>query len=546
MDVALDDRGVGGKSGLGDQRRSKHRIVRSAGLVGALTLVSRVLGLVRDAVVAALFPRRLTDAFFVAFTIPNVLRRLLAEGALTIAFIPVFTEYRVRSEQEARRFVDSAFTSLVLLLLAVSAAGVLAAPWLVRLFAWGFSENPSKFALAVTLTRIMFPYIFFASLTALAMGVLNTSGHFAGPALAPALLNVGIIGSVLVLGPVLSHMAGVPLIDSLAIGVLVGGAAQIGLQIPIMARFGYRPRIRFDPNHPGVRKVARLMGPAVFGLALYQLNVLLARLLASFLASGAVTYLYYAQRLIEFPMGVFAVAVATAATPEYSAHLARGDKDRFKTTLADSLRLTMFIVIPSTAGLLAFGLPLTVAFFQRGRFDYGASLATYHALAAFTMGLWAGASVRQIVPAYYALDDSKTPVRAAGAGLLTYLVVGLSLMGPLGHVGLALAVSASSMVNIALLAYVLRRRMGRLGWRAVAISSLRAAGASLVMAAGLWWVARFGRWEQGLASGRNILVLLAGLMVAALLYFGTARLLGSPEPAELLASLKRRKKRRSE
>ena len=182
-----------------------------------------------------------------------------------------------------------------------------------------------------------------------------------------------------------------------------------------------------------------------------------------------------------------------------------------------------------------------MAFFQRGRFDYGASVATYHALAAFTLGLWAGASVRQIVPAYYALEDSKTPVRAAGAGLITYLVVGLTLMFPLGHVGLALAVSASSMVNIGVLAYVLRRRMGRLGWRAVAVSGLRSIVASAVMAGALWWVSRYGHWQAGLVNGRNVLVLLSGLVVAGVTYFGTAVLLGSPEPAELLTALRRRR-----
>lgn len=520
----------------------KDKLVRSAGLVGALTLVSRVLGLARDAVIAAFFPKRLTDAFFVAFTIPNVLRRLLAEGALTIAFIPTFTDYhRHRSSREARELVHSAFTTLCVVLLAVSVAGVLAAPILVRLFAWGYADDPEKLTTAVRLTQVMFPYIFFVSLTALAMGVLNTLGHFAAPALSPALLNLAMIGSVIGLSHLLDRL-GIPTIYSLAVGVIIGGAFQFALQVPLMARFGYRPRLRWNPSHPGVKKVVRLMGPAVFGLALYQLNVLLARLLASFLQHGAVTYLYYAQRLIEFPMGVFAMAVATAATPTFSAHVRAGDIGRMKEALANSLRLTLFIVLPSMAGLIFLGKPLIMAFFQRGEFTYSMTVSTYRALVGFTAGLWAAASIRQIVPAYYALDDSKTPVKAAGVALAVYLASGLAMMGPLGHVGLALAVSASSTVNFAILALVLRARLGRLGWRFVAFSVLRSGLAAAVMGGGLHLLARLGRWRQGIGLPRNQLVLAGCLLLAALLYFGTAAVLRSPELEELLVSVRRRRR----
>lgn len=523
----------------------KKSLVRSAGLVGALTLISRVLGLLRDAVIAAVFPKKLTDAFFVAFTIPNVLRRLLAEGALTIAFIPTFTDYhRHRASKEAKEFVYSAFTTLCVILLVVSVLGVLGAPLLVKAFAWGYADDPEKFALAVRLTQVMFPYIFFVSLTALAMGVLNTLGHFAGPAVSPVLLNLGMIGCVLALSPVMERF-GVPPIYSLGVGVLVGGTGQLVLQLPLMARFGYLPRLRWNPTHPGVKKVARLMGPAVFGLALYQLNVLLARLLASFLEDGAVTYLYYAQRLIEFPMGVFAVAVATAATPTFSAHVKSGDLDKMKETLGNTLRLTLFIVIPSMVGLVALGEPLVAAFFQRGRFSHDMTLATYHALMAFTLGLWAAACIRQLVPAYYALDDSKTPVKAAGVGLLVYVGAGLALMGPLGHVGLALAVSASSVVNLTILAAVLRKRLGRLGWRRVFVSGVKQAVAAAVMGAGIYFIGRQGRWERGLGDLRNAGVLLAALSVAAVLYFGSCALLKSPELGELWQGLRRRGRRKA-
>jgi putative peptidoglycan lipid II flippase len=527
----------------GHEREEKKKLVRSAGLVGALTLVSRVLGLARDAVIAAFFPKRLTDAFFVAFTIPNVLRRLLAEGALTIAFIPTFTDYhRHRSSAEAKDFVYSAYTTLCVVLFGVSIIGVLAAPGLVRLFAWGYVDDPQKFSTAVHLTQVMFPYIFFVSLTALAMGVLNTLGHFAGPAVSPALLNVAMIGSVVGLGALFEKM-GIPLIYTLAVGVILGGLFQFALQLPLMARFGYLPKLRWNPGHPGVKRVVRLMGPAVFGLALYQLNVLLARLLASFLEHGAVTYLYYAQRLIEFPMGVFAVAVATAATPTFSAHVKAGDLDRMKTALGNSLRLTLFIVLPSMAGLVFLGKPLIAAFFQRGQFSYAMTEATYRALLAFTVGLWAAAAIRQLVPAYYALDDSKTPVKAAAVGLLVYVGAGLALMGPLGHVGLALAVSASSVVNVSILAVVLRKRLGRLGWTMVWRSVVRSALAAAVMGTGVFFLARLGHWPKGLSNLRNAGVLVGCLAAAALLYFGTAALLRCPELKELFDGLRRRKRK---
>lgn len=521
-------------------------LLRSAGLVSGLTLLSRVAGLARDAVIAAFFSKRVTDAFFVAFTIPNVLRRLLGEGALTIAFIPIFSDH-VRKEDpaEARRFVHAAFTTMTFILLGVSILGVLAAPILVRLFAWGYLDHPDKFAAAVGLTRVMFPYIFFASLTALAMGVLNTVGHFSAPAASPVLLNLFMILFVVAMGPLLEP-AGVPLIYSLALGVLAGGLAQLMLQIPWMAKHGYLPRFRINFGHPGVKRVARLMAPAVFGLALYQVNVLLARLLASFLPHGAVSYIYYAQRLVEFPMGVFAVAVATAAMPRFSEHAGSGEIRKLKRTLNDSLRLTLFIVVPSIVGLMALGVPLISAFFQRGRFTYDMTWATYQALAGFCAGLWAAACVRQLVPAFYALKDSKTPVRSAAISLVVYIFTGLLLMRPLQHLGLALAVSAASIVNVSILTVKLRKRLGRLGLRTVARSAGRSVIASGVMACGVVALARLGRWELGISNLRNVSVLAACLVAALALYFGSAWLLHCPELKEFAAALKKRRRANEE
>ncbi len=533
--------GLESKNKDGSGSGGKRRIVRAAGWVGLLTLVSRILGMVRDMVIAALFSKTTTDAFFVAFTIPNVLRRLLAEGTLTVAFIPIFTDYRDnRGEQESREFLDAAWTSLALLLLVVSVLGVLLAPWLVRLFAWGYLDEPDKFALAVRLTQVMFPYIFFVSLMALCMGVLNTVGHFTAPAVAPVLLNVMMVGCTVALWRPLQH-AGYPPVYGLGIGVIAGGLSQLLLQLPVMARRGYLPRLRARLRHPGVARMLKLMAPAVFGLALYQVNVILARLLASFLQEGAVTYLYYSQRLIEFPMGVFAVAVATAAMPTFSKHAAAGELDQLKETFNDSLRLTFFIIVPAMVGLLALGGPIIAVLFERGRFTPEMTAATNQALFAFSISLWAAAGIRMAVPVYYALEDSRTPVKVAAVSLLVYVTAGLILMWPLKHVGLALAISLSSMVNFILLMILLRRRIGRLGLRSVAKSLVRSGIAALVMGAAAWGLFH-GLLGLGLNHGLARLgAVLVAVAVAGGVYFGMAVLLGCPELRELLAALRRRR-----
>ncbi|MFH2010975.1 MAG: murein biosynthesis integral membrane protein MurJ, partial [bacterium] len=516
------------------------RLVRAAGWVSLLTMVSRVLGMVRDMVVAALFTKTTTDAFFVAFTIPNVLRRLLAEGTLTVAFIPIFTDSRENvGEQESREFLNAAWTSLAIVLLVVSALGVLAAPWLVYLFAGGYADEPAKFALAVRLTQVMFPYIFFVSLMALCMGALNTVGHFTAPAVAPVLLNVLMIGCTVALWRPLQS-AGYNPVYGLAVGVIAGGAAQLLLQLPVMARRGYLPRLRLHLRHPGVVQMAKLMAPAVFGLALYQVNVVLARLLASFLADGTVTYLYYSQRLIELPMGIFAVAVATAAMPALSRHAASGDLAQLKEVYADSLRLNLFVVIPAMVGLLVVGEPIIAVIFERGRFTPAMTHETYRALFGFAVSLWAAAGIRLTVPVFFALQDSKTPVKVALVALVAYVGAGLAMMWPLQHLGLALAISLSSVVNFTLLVILLRRRLGRLGLRKVVGSAARALAASAVMGAVAWGGCRLmARPGFGRGFGRAA-VLLGAVTVAGFVYFGAAALLRCPELSELWRALRRR------
>jgi len=297
------------------QTTENHRVTKAAGVVGSATLLSRIFGFIRDVVIAWFFGAGLvSDAFFVAFRIPNLLRRLFAEGSLSAAFIPVFTEYLTkRGKDEAFRMARSAIRLLSVLLVAITVAGILLSPIVIRLIAPGFVTSPEKYSLTVFLTRIMFPYIFFIGLVALCMGILNALGHFAAPALAPVFLNISIIGSVFLIAP---HMADP--VAGIAIGVLIGGFLQLALQVPFLIKKGFYFWQKTNMYHSGLKKVGLLMVPTIFGSAVYQINILVGTLLASLLAHGSVSYLYYADRLVQFPLGIFAIAMATAVLPTLS------------------------------------------------------------------------------------------------------------------------------------------------------------------------------------------------------------------------------------
>jgi len=329
------------------------RVMKAAGVVGAATLLSRILGFIRDAVIAWYFGAGMSsDAFIAAFRIPNLLRRLFAEGTLSSAFIPVFTRYLVRRGQdEALHMARSAFRLLAVLLILVSIGGILLSPWIVKLLAPGFAAQ--KQALTVTLTRLMFPYIFFIGLVALCMGVLNVLGHFAAPALAPALLNVAIIGSVLAICPSL-HTPAV----GLALGVILGGVLQLFLQLPVLWRKGVRFWDKAPWFHPGLKQVGTLMPPVILGGAVYQINIVAGTIMGSLLTQGSVSYLYYADRLVQFPLGVFAIAAATAVLPSLSRQAAAEDHAAFKGTFSQALKLVFFISMPAMMGLIVLREPI--------------------------------------------------------------------------------------------------------------------------------------------------------------------------------------------
>ncbi len=521
-------------------RTSGGEIVRRAGVVAAGTLTSRILGAVRDAVIAAVFALAATDAFWLAFTIPNALRVLLGEGAVSAAFVPVFTEVREREgKARAKEFYRNLVGAMAVVLLAVTFAGIAGAPWIVKGYAWGFQRDAALFDTTVGLTRMLFPYIFLMGLSALMMGALHASKRFAAPAFAPALLNVSLIVAALGIAPLLREL-GWPAIFALAIGALIGGALQLLAQLPSLKKENLivGPTIGFDD--PYVRKCARLMVPLLAGLGVYQLNVLLSRLFASFLPTGSVSYLYYGQRLAEIPQGMFALAIASAALPSLSHAVALGDEEEAKRLFRHALRLSLFVAIPAGVALVVLAKPAVTVFFGRGRYDLAAIGETTRSFVWQAAGIWAVASVRTVVPMFHAHNDTRTPVVASGINLLAFLTSSLVLMGPMQHAGLAAATTAAAVAQLAALLWLLRRRTGRLGMDEINASVARIVVASAVMAAVVWAGASLGRWELGGNDPRNLVVFVGTAIVGLLTYLLVAGVLRAPELADLRASLRRR------
>ena len=423
-------------------------VARNAAVMGAATLVSRVLGFVRDAVLAfALGAGPLADAFLVAFRLPNLLRRLFGEGSLSMAFVSVFCATRSRQgDERAFALMRSMFFWVALVTGVLCTAGVLGAPVLTALMAPGFVRDAELFRTATVMVRICFPYAFFICLVALCMGVLNGMGRFAAPALAPCVLNVVLIAAAL-----LAYAGGYDVAMTLAWAVPVAGAAQLAFMLPWLGRSGVRMTGPWRAADRLAVKVGRLLGPSVMGAAVYQLTIVLGTLLASFLPAGSIACLYYADRLVQFPLGVFGVAVGTAALPSLARLHGPGMEQAFGGTLSASLRLSLFVSLPAAAGLLALAQPLVTLLFGRSAFDAAAVRDTVAALAAYAPGIPAIALVRPLVAAFYAADNTRTPVVIAVAALGVYAGTALLLMPFAGHVALAAAGSVSAWFNAVLL-----------------------------------------------------------------------------------------------
>jgi len=515
----------------------QEKIAAATGVVGAATFLSRILGYLRDMVIAYFFGAGMaTDAFFVAFRIPNTLRRLFGEGSLTVSFIPVFSEYLYHQERKNwEKLVNEAFTVLAIVLAGISILGIVFAPGVARILAPGF-ESLEKFRLTVLLIRIVFPYLFFIGLVALCMGILNTLGHFAAPALAPALLNISMIACVFLL---FRHVY--PPVMTLAIGVVVGGIAQLIFQIPFLIKKGiwFRPGFHFWTN-PGIRKIGTLMLPGVIGTAVAQINIFVSMILASFLREGSISFLYFAYRLIEFPLGIFAVAVGTAALPSFSKLVAQNRSNEFRETIDFSIRLVFFLTIPAAVGLIVLRVPIVHLLFQRGAFDFHMTLMTAQALLFYAVGLWAIAGARIVAPAFFAIQDMRSPVKAAILALIANLLCGLLLMVPLRHSGLALANSLAATLNFLFLIGLLTKKVGVLAWARTLRSLFKTVLASLPMAIVAFWLSRLGEWGEAGLSIHSAGVLAISILGGAAAYIGTSLMVKSEEAFFLFSILRKR------
>lgn len=514
-------------------------ISRRVGTIGFFTLFSRILGLVRDSALAYAFGATLVaDAFYVAFRIPNLLRRLVAEGSLTISFIPVYTEYLRKSRKEAHEVISIVFTCLSIVLAVIVILGIIFAPWIVKAVAYGFEGSAAKFDLTVYLTRIMFPYIFLISLVALAMGALNSLKKFAAPAASPILLNVAIIFGALVLKNYFAE----PTVG-VAIGVLLGGVLQLCLQIPNLKKEGMLPRLNFNWRHPALKSLGLLMLPSAYGAAVYQINVIVITLLASFLPHGTVSYLWYADRVSEFPLGIFAIAIATATLPTLSDHAADKDIVSFKETANYGLRLAFLIDIPAAAGLYILSLPIVRMLFERGVFSLEASIATSQTLQMFALGIPFVSGVRNLVPAFFALRAPKTPVLIATVALFWNAALALILMKPLLHRGLAFAMASSAIVNFTLLLYLFRKKVGKIGGRKLLLSIAKTIIATVGMSLFLIGAIHYGKlFETGSAYHRGA-VLAVLIAISFILYIAIIRAISPEEYGAIVGMIKKRRKK---
>ena len=459
-----------------------HSLIRAAGSMSVMTMLSRIAGYVRDNLQATILgAANSSDAFVIAYRIPNMLRRLVGEGALTSAFVPTFARYMKKEDRHALwRFAGSVAYALTLLLAAIVVLGIVFSPLLVRVLAWGFSVSPQKLDLTIALNRLMFPYIFFISLAALASGILNAFDVFALPAFTPVLLNLAIIACALLLGHTFADPS-----YGFAIGVLIGGILQIAVQVPSLLRHGLDLRPPRPLDWEGLREVGRLILPRLFGVGITQINLVVDSNFATSLRSGSVSFLYYATRVTELTLGVFAISLSTVILPGLSRAAAERDRTRVVETLSTAMRLLIFITVPATVGLVVLRVPIVHVLFERGRFGPADTIFTASALAYYAIGLLPYAAVNVQATAFYAHRDTRTPVKVGALTFFLHLGLNFALRGPMAHDGIALSTSLSAFADSILLAWLLRRRAGEYLDRAVALTAARTLLASGAMAAAL-------------------------------------------------------------
>ena len=529
-------------------------VVRSAGVVSIAVFMSRVTGLLRESVMARLFGAGLIyDAFMLGFRIPNLTRDLFAEGALSSAFVPTFTEYlSKRSKEEAARLANLVATALIIVVGVVCAAGMIFAPALVHLLAPGFAAVPGKFELAVRMTRIMFPFLLLVALAAQAMGVLNACNRFGVPALASTFFNIGSVGFGVILGIWLGPLLHLSRIEGMAIGVVLGGALQLVWQLPSLHRLGFHFHLALNWSDPGLQRILRLMVPAILGNAAVQINVMVNTNFASSIydpvrgLDGPVSWLSYAFRFMQLPLGLFGVAMASATLPSIARSVAQGHMDEFRRTLSHSLGTVFLLTIPSSVGLAVLGKSIIGAIYQGGRFQPYDTQQTALALSYYAIGLMGYAALKVLSPAFYALDDARTPMLVSlGSILVNYLAASTMIrVAGLRHAGLALSTSAVALFGFVVLFAILRRRIGGVYGRELLTQVGKIALASGVMGAVIFVSSRGMEMWLGVSQTARLADLAVSLPLGLVVYYGSCRALGLSEIDSVIRAFARPIRRR--
>ncbi|MBU4495917.1 MAG: murein biosynthesis integral membrane protein MurJ [Acidobacteria bacterium] len=509
---------------MSSEQDQNRRLMRSTLAVSVPTVVSRVLGYVRDLLQAYfLGTSGSADAFNIAYTIPNLLRRLMGEGAMTAAFVPVFTRMKNEKNKEALwKFANHFFFDLTLIMAVLTVIGVITAPLLVRLMA-SLGQDVAKIHLTVLLTRIMFPYMFLVSLAALAMAILNSFRKFFLPAFTPVLFNLAIITIALFL----ARKADEPAIV-FAVGVVIGGFLQLAVQIPVLWKQGMRFVFGINFKHPAVRRVGRLMVPGIFGAGIVQINFAISKAMAWSLGEGSVASLYYSARVQELTLGIFSIAFSIALLPTFSEQAAQRDLASMKKTLVFAFRLVGFITIPAMVGLVVLSRPIIQVLFEHGVFDAQSTAMTAPCLLYFALGIPFISCVKILAPAFYSLKDTRTPVIVAFFVMATYISLGFLLMRPMGVSGLALALTASSVLNCTALYVLLEKKIGRMNSRIFISSNLRSLAAALLMGGGITGVRTLVSF-QGLRWVERLGLLSAVIALGLAVYLGISLLINRKE-----------------
>ncbi|MDR1695721.1 MAG: murein biosynthesis integral membrane protein MurJ [Endomicrobium sp.] len=521
-------------------------LTKNAGKTAFGTFLSRLLGYARDMLVANLFGAGMfADAFYAAFRIPNLFRRLFGEGSFSAAFIPVFSEYlHTKEKSETQKFLNAVFTALAAVLVIVSVLGMFFAPVLVKIIAWGFTNDPEKMQLTVELTRLMFPFIMFICLAAFLMGILNTLHSFFLPAFAPSALSMSEIFYMLAIAPMLG---GGNQIKGLAVSVIFGGALHFIIQYPQLKALGWRLKLQLGIRsqesgvnggkampfykHEGIKRIGLLMIPSIIGLSVDQINSFVDTICASFLAGGSITALYYSNRLMQLPLAIFGLAFASVSLPAMSKAYAQKDIAALKDSLNYSVRFAVFTIMPAAAGLIAIGLPAVRLLFEHGKFDYAASLMTSSALFYYSLGLPAYAMAKIFANAFYSFQDTKTPVKAAMWAMFLHVILCVILMYPMEVGGLALATSAASYFNVLILVIYLRKRIGKIGLKKILFSSLKSFAAAVLTAVAAFYACKI--------SPILFISVPAAIISGAAVFFVSAKILKAEELGAFMRMFKK-------